>query len=271
MYKPEKVLLIVLLLIFFTGESFSQSVEIKTNSARTRIYDTFLINWSLKSGYNSSDVEFRYKLDMPGDWLGGIQYANKKWSNWTPGADGNLTYSNFVQEGKYAFVVEFRTKINQKKIASSTKKFDVYWEYPEIQEEAFTINWNKVKNAATEKDKYNILSQEYFNQYQIWNQKFDYYYRLLKLTKSTDQLVDEVSKNFVETGYFKLLEKSAPSASKVAGKILLPKTIYDIISSGTTDLILIYRNLEANKACSMTVISYAAYKYFKNKAGRYKS
>lgn len=241
-------------------------IEIMATTDRTRIYETYSISWTLNSDYTNAEIEYRYKLDVPGDWFGGISYAIKKWSDWIGGLGGNSVYSDFVIEGNYKFSVEYRLKSTRTKIASSNKSFDVYWEYPEIQEEAFNIDWNKVSTAKNQKEKYTILSEEYYQSYLMWYNKFEYQYNLLKLTKPINELIEETGKNLVEEGYQKLLEKAAPSSAKIVGKILLPLTIYEIISSGVTDLILIYRNSQANKAFSMMLISKMASEYFEKLA-----
>lgn len=249
------------ILLILNLKLFAQNqIQISLSSERTRIYEDFRIKWHLVTNYNPKQVEYRYKLDVPGEGL--VNYANNEWSSWIDGLDGNLIYSDFIIEGRYKFSVEYRLKLNHTKIASDSRYFDVFWEYPEIREEAFNINWEKVNAAKNKKEFYSILSEEYYHSYLMWYQKAEYQYNLLKHTIPLSELLDETGKNLVLEGYQKLLEKSAYASAKIVSKIILPVTIYEIIKLGITDLILIYRNIEANKAFSMTLISKLAYEFF---------
>lgn len=272
--RTINLILLILSVIYFDLHSQTTypppSVTITAAASRYRVYDNVNFSWKcVIPGKKPNDViEYRTKLDAPGDWLGGIKYLLHKWSDWQTGEGGSVSFTNFILEGNYGFSVQCRNKSAGKESAVSKRSFSVYWEFPEVREEAFNIDWVKVNAAKSQKEKYRILASEYKKSYDIWSQKWEYEYRSLKATTSKEEIIQIIAATLVEKGHDKLLEKAAGMAtSKIVNQILLPKTIYEIIKSGFTDLILVYRNVKANTAASMTGFSYAAWQVFE-KASR---
>jgi hypothetical protein len=129
-----------------------------------------------------------------------------------------------------------------------------------------TINLPPINTITTDKDLYRILAKEFKLCYETWWQKWDYYYNILKLTTSKEEIINTIAGSITEEAYSKLVETSTKKiVYSNFNKLLLPKTIYELIKQGFVDLILIYRNLQANEAATMTAISYGAWKYFEKK------
>jgi len=246
------------------------TVLISIPSERIRIYDNFNISWKCtdpSAKVQENELQNRYKLDVPGDWMGGIKYNINKWSDYIDGISGNVIYSNFILEGNYRISVQCRNKVTGKESKVFSKAFKVYWEYPEIKEEAFKINWQKVNSTPSQKEKYQLLSEEYKNSYLMWYQKFQYEINAMHTLYTADEIIsmvaNSINESFTEDALVSMLKQPSQAIVK---RILLTKTIYDIIKLGTTDLILIYRNVQANKALSMAAVSYKAWKLFEKKA-----
>lgn len=241
---------------------------IEMSKREVKLYEPIEIKWicyEFVDEFQPSDIQFRYKLDCPQDWLGGIKYNINKWSDWFESNKGSLTMSDFVIEGNYKVTVQFRNKITAESSGDFEESFAVYWEKPEIREEAFTINWDKVAKASTESEKNKVLADEYKNAYEMWNKKYLYEYGLLKSTVSPEEtmnnLVKKVGEGISQDALISMLK--VPSR-QIVKKVITPFEVYDLIKAGSVDLILIYRNIEANKAASMTAVCYWAWQYFEN-------
>lgn len=225
--------------------------------ARVRVMDPVMISWRTTP---TDEIECRTKLDVPGDWAGGIRYALNKWSAWgTPGASAR--FSNFVVEGTYEYEVECRSRDGGRAVNSSLR-WQVYWEYPEIREEAFRIDWRRVNGATGRKERLALLADEYRQAHMAYMEQFRYQHRLLKLTTAPDEIVRKVSGGIVGGGQEMLLDWADESTSVVVQRILLPRTVYELLREGLLDLVLIYRNYEANKAASMAIGSYYAWQTY---------
>lgn len=264
-------LLMILVLLGFDLKAQTRTpdpfVSIKLTAENSVAYKPFTVSWDCIDPASSfASFEYKYKLDVPGDWLGGIRYNINKWSNWIEGNSNNIIYSDFIVEGNYTISVQCRNRNTGRTSRIESASFNITWEYPEIVEEAFSINWGKVHRAESEYEKYKILAEEYKNAHLMWNQKFEFELHRLRATVSPTEFYKTIGLALGEEGLLKLVERASVQTAKNLSDFLLPKTIYEIIKQGMVALVLIYRNYEANKASSMAVISYYAWKGFEEKA-----
>ena len=252
---------VILFFIFISINTLAQIKFMFNTPERLKLCEE--VNFSFSVDKNQVTA-YRYKLDMPGDWLGGFQYAQKKWSDWYSNDGQSIVYKNFNIEGKYKFVVEYKLTNNTTKTIDKT--VTIYWEYPEIRSTGMKINLPPLSTINSNKDLYKILAKEFKLSYEMWWQRWDYYYNLLKLTTNKETLINTIAGSITEEAYGELVEVSTKRVVyNNFNKLLLPKTIYELIKQGAVDLILIYRNLQANEAATMTAISYGAWKYFEKK------
>ena len=246
------------------------TILISLSSERAKIYSTFKISWkcldpSVKDPENN--LESRYRLDVPGDWMGGIKYHVSQWSDYYDGNTMSLTINNFIITGEYKITVQCRNKITKKVSKAFSKTFIQYWEEPAIQEEAFNIDWDLANRAPTLKAKYQILAEEYEMAYNMWYRDWQNEADVIKATTSYDKLVLMYTNVLIgKWSKDQMIELLSKSSQGVVKKVLVYKSIYDLIKQGAFDLILIYRNVQANKAYSMTIVSYYAWKLFEQLA-----
>ena len=221
---------------------------------RVKLLETVTISFKVDQSRVSA---YRFKLDVPGDWTGGIKYAIFKWSDWTNDTGQSISYSAFEKEGTYKFTVEFRDK-SSGRTRKIVKEFQVYWEYPEIRFEAIDIDFHYIRRAPDEKEKYRRAAEEYKKAYDMWMRKFEYEYKMLRLTGNTaEELVQAVSAGIVKkSAHVALANVNAPP---VFGHLLSGLTLYSIIKEGYITLATVYRNIEANKAASMAIVTHALY------------
>jgi hypothetical protein len=246
------------------------TISIYLSSEWAPIYYDFEISWKCSdpsATVPEYQLQTRYKLDVPGDWMGGIKYNINKWTDYIDGNTGRLLFSDFIIEGTYKISVQCRNTLTGQESKVFSKTFHLFWEYPEIQEEAFTIDWNKVNNAINEQEKYRILAEEYKQSYLMWNQKFQYELNVRNATISSDELIEmyalNVGQELTEDALISLLKKSSQNVIK---QILLPKNVYDMIKLGAVDIILIFRRYHIDKALNMASTSYKAWKLFEEKS-----
>lgn len=228
--------------------------------ARTLLATPVEIAWGVPA---SGEIEYRYKLDVPGDWMGGLSYAMNKWSGWE--TTQSVAYRNFVVEGSYRFTVQAKWR-GASESGEATCAWQIYWEFPEIRDSAMSIDWARVDRAADKKERYRLLAEEYGRQSEMALREFEYEHRMLKLTTSPRELVETVAGTVTEEGRMKMLEWADRSMAVSAQKILLPKTIYELIRQGAVDLALVYRNVRANAACSKAVAAAYAERFYREQA-----
>gem|GEM_PF-4591185 len=227
---------------------------------RIRLLDKVDFSFSVNKNLVS---KYRFKLDTPGDWLGGIGFNLLKWSDWKTDNGTNIIFNNFKKEGNYKFVVKYKLK-GEYWTHKITKEIKVYWEYPEIRTEAFNIDYSYINRAPTQKEKYYRAAQEYYKAYQMWYQKFNYEYNLMHLDGHLPQeIVQAISKEIVQKSSEFILNKVGLNIGSSA--ILSGLSLYNIIKQGYTDIVLLYRSKKANLASTMTVLSYAAYEVYQKK------
>ena len=231
---------------------------------RVKLLETVTISFKVDQSRVSA---YRFKLDVPGDWTGGIKYAIFKWSDWTNDTGQSISYSAFEKEGTYKFTVEFRDK-SSGRTRKIVKEFQVYWEYPEIRFEAIDIDFHYIRRAPDEKEKYRRAAEEYKKAYDMWMRKFEYEYKMLRLTGNTaEELVQAVSAGIVKkSAHVALANVNAPP---VFGHLLSGLTLYSIIKEGYITLATVYRNIEANKAASMAIVTHALYRIYWGKYNSY--
>ncbi len=241
----------------------TQKVPIRFNYPipnRIRLLDKVDFSFSVNKNLVS---KYRFKLDVPGDWLGGIGFNLSKWSDWKTDDGTSIVFNNFEKEGKYKFVVEYKLK-GEYWTHKITKEIEVYWEYPEIRTEAFNIDYSYINSAPTQKEKYRRAAQEYYKAYQMWYRKFDYEYHLMHLEgHSPQEIVQAISKEIVQKSSEYILEKVGLNIGSNA--ILSGLSLYELIKQGYKDIVLLYRSKKANLASTMTALSYAAYEVYQKK------
>ena len=204
---------------------------------------------------NKRNIEYRYKIDMPGDWTGGIRYAYQKWSDW--GNYTSIQYKKFIIDGKYTFVVEARDRNTNKKIRKSID-FNVNFVMPEIYDKGINIDWNKVNAQNSQKKKYKVLSQEYRDAYRIWSQIYESERRILNISYSGDKIINDISGEIVGKGQDLLLNWADKKIAASLSRILWPKLLYDIVKQAGLDFVLIYQNIKTNEAAFKMVTCYWA-------------
>jgi|GEM_PF-2997387 len=200
------------------------------------IGDTIHLEWT--SGV--PNAEFRYKLDMPGDWMGGIRYARNKWSPYS--TVRQVTFRDFVLEGDYTFTVEDR--IGEK----ITSRFRMNFVMPDILEEAASIDWNRVRAAPGRAEKFRVLSAEYGQACSAWTARYEAEARKLRLSSDMGEIQRAVSASVVGGGQTLLLRWADQEVSATLGKILAPKLLSDIVNQIGVDFVLLYRNRQTNRA-----------------------
>jgi len=209
------------------------------------------------------DAEYRYKVDMPGNWLGGSKSDYQNWSAW--GGWTDITYSDFIQEGKYTFVLEARLR-GTGSIRRISTEFNVHFVMPEIYEIPTRIDWAKVNAAKDKFRKYRSLAEEYRHAYDIWIRAYDIERRALDLTWSGDQFIHALSGEVLGKGQRMLLDWADNGVSATVSKILSPKALYDIVKQAGLNLVLIYRNAMANKTAFSALGAYWAWKGYEELA-----
>ena len=263
--KNIKFLLLIVVCLF-SALTFGQTDPIRfTNNipSRVKLIEPVTFNFTVDKNIVK---DYRFKLKVPMDWLGGILYSLKSWSDWYENEGSNVTFSDFKIEGTYKFIIQYREYgSNSKK--EVTKELEAYWEYPEVRTEGYNIDYAKANKAPTKKRRYEILAKEYYKAYETWGNKFDYEKKLLKLTTSKKEILSKLGAVLVEESAWKLTEIMAGTAAKQwLQKLFLPKTLYDLIKEGFTDLIIIMRRAKANEASFMTVLNYYLWKYCDQKS-----
>jgi len=223
--------------------------------------------------------EYRFKLDVPGDWTGGIRYAIKKWSDWTTDIQQSIVYSSFEKEGTYKFTIQYKEKPGNKK-RKFIKEFKVYWEYPEIRSAAFDIDYDYIDNAPDEKEQYRRAAEEYKKAHDIWMRKFEYEHKVLKLTGNTAKdIVLKIARTELEWGVEQSLKNILHNSKHLKhlqlsakfGTIFTAATVYSIIKEGYKTVATVYRNAKANKAATMAIKSYILYQFYQNEIYNYQN
>jgi len=235
-------------------------IFLNTIPERIKILDKVDFSFSVNKNLVS---KYRFKLDVPGDWLGGIGFNLRKWSDWKTDDGTTIVFNNFEKEGNYKFVVEYKLK-GEYWTHKITKEIKVYWEYPEIRTEAFNIDYSYINSAPTQKEKYHRAAQEYYKAYQMWYRKFNYEYSIMQLEgHSPKEIVQAISKEIVQKSSEFILNKVGLNIGSSA--ILSGLSLYNLIKQGYTDIVLLYRSKKANLASTMTALSYAAYEVYQKK------
>ena len=214
----------------------------------------------------SPGLEYRYRLDVPGDWKAGIRYILNKWAPW--GASQSITYSDFIVAGIYTFSVQAQDPRTGRESQVAAYRFSVYFQMPELFEEAVNIDWARARRAPTKKQQYEILAQEFKAAHLAWMQKFEYQQRLLKNTVNPKWFVETLIPVPTEEATGRLLEWADKGVALTVNRILAPQTLYNLLQVAGVDLILIFRRAETNKAASMALLTYYAWKGYDRLAQR---
>jgi Mg-chelatase subunit ChlD len=195
------------------------------------------------------ETRVRYKLDMPGDWMGGIQYALNKWSGY--GTERSISFRGFVLQGNYTFTVE--TTEGERIVT----KFRLRFEPPEVYEEAATINWSRVRRATSERERYQALSEEYQQGCDLWQARFEQERKVLNLTIDPREFLAAAAGAVAEQAAWEsVLRETARSGVSASLKRLWDgRALYDIARQLGIDAVLIYRNARANRAAFSAVLA----------------
>jgi hypothetical protein len=195
---------------------------------------------------NPRGMEYRYRLDMPGDWTGGIRYAVNKWSEW--GADPAVRFEGFVLAGNYRFRVEAREAGRRGSVEASTE-FRMEFVMPEILERASTIDWGKVASGRTEAERLRILSEEYGEACSAFLEVYERERRVLELSLSSDDLMRLVGELIVLDATPATLQHAFNvGAAATVKRVLAPVVLYGIVRQAGLSLVLMYRNARTNRA-----------------------
>jgi hypothetical protein len=218
------------------------------------------LTWSAPA---SGAIEYRHKLSAPADWKGGIRHLAGRWSDW--GSAQNVRYQDFVVEGDYGFEVQARWAGDHEESRASCS-WQVYWEYPEIREEAIEIDWEFVNAASGPGDRFLRLAEEYGKQHEVSMRECEYETRILKLSTSPQELVIGAADAVVDGASGQLMHWADRSMSVVVGKLFLPATVYEVIRAGARDLALVAQNQRANQACFRAVAAAYAESFYRSRA-----
>jgi len=225
------------------------------------IWDKIELSWDTEP--ENADLEFRFKLDVPEGWVGGILYIFGKWSGWTDRK--TMIYDKFAQEGRYIFKVQCRDKVTKKILDQQTLSWKMSWDYPRIRSGSLQIEWNKAYTLKSKSQKYKFLADEFKHEYELWMDKFKRELIKLKLEDNPDKLVQSLTQAVREEANELLLTWADGTGHLVkdfAARLLLPSLIYSVIQKGTLDLIDLYRQSKGNKAASTAVTAYYAWKFY---------
>lgn len=229
-------------------------------STRLLLASPVELAWSVPA---SGAIEYRHKLSAPADWKGGIRHLAGRWSDW--GSARSVRYQDFVVEGDYGFEVEARWAGDHEESRASCS-WQVYWEYPEIREEAIAIDWGFVDAAPDSAGRLSRLAEEYRKQHEISMRECEYETRILKLSSSPQELVIGAADAVVDGASGLLMAWADRSASVVVGKLFLPSTVYEVIRAGARDLALVAQNQRANQACFRAVAAAYAESFYRSRA-----
>ena len=257
-----------------TFQVYKDKPVIQFNSpipARVKLKTPVVFDFTVDSRRASA---YRYKLQMPIDWTGGLKYMLQSWSNWHYNNGQSITFDQFNQQGEYTFKIEYKDQNGKKH--SLDRHFEVYLEMPVVEYEDLNIDFRYINAASTEKEKYRRAAEELDAAYKMYYKKYEYQVKSLHLTQSPEDMLkvilgapaQELAQLTIPNqplvqGNSKAaqaaLDKAFLKGDKLAArtfmkKLLAPLTVYNIIKQGATTLILLYRNVEANKAISMAAI-----------------
>ena len=209
------------------------------------------------------DVEFRYKVEMPVDRSEKIEVEHENWSTWGEGT--SVTYSDFIREGNYIFILEARRRGTSRTTRISTD-FGVRFHMPGIYEEPAKIDWDKVNAAVDISEKYRSLSEVYRQACDLWMEKYEAERKKLNLTWSADQFIHALSGEIIGTGKSLLTDWAEKGEPATVSKVLTPKILHGIVKKSGPDPLRIYRNPGANRAAFSTLGAYWAWKGYEELA-----
>lgn len=203
-------------------------------------------------GWNSDSPkpEYRYKLDMPGDWMGGLRYARAKWSDWGPLEEEK--YEDFILDGRYSFVVEAR--LPGESLGTIESSFEMHFVMPEIFAQASDVDWEHARQIPSERARYTYLADQCEAAYVMWQRVFAGESRKLELTTSPEELWDVATGSITEhlaldKGIIPLLETAAHhGTASLLQRVFTAKSIYEIVKQVGVDFVLIYRRQSVNRA-----------------------
>lgn len=193
---------------------------------------------------DDDNVEFRHKLNIPGDWMGGIQFAINKWSDWGDGR--SALFDGFIKDGNYSLTVEARRK-GSKKAASIEHRFQIHFVMPEILIDAQDIDWAKAQTAPDRAAFFHILADEFGNRCEVAERMYQAERQVLKLTIEPKKLHETFNLALADLDSKLILKLAETSFPKLLDRILVSKTIYDMVQLLGTDMVLIYRNGKTNR------------------------
>lgn len=247
-----------------TGE-FRGPIRLHDVPARVRLMEA--VNLSFQVANNVRD--YRYRLEIPGEWKAGLRHMTDRWSDWKQGRGESISYSDFFEEGEYTFAVEYVLDDGSRAVFEHV--FEVFWEYPEIIQESLTIDLSSLPRSASSKERMAFASRELNEACSYWHDRFEYSFSRLRnepnplafakifslmsqegLSAIYNLELDSFSSYIQASG-----SSGAGSSAYVLGakSILSAAQIYSLIKEGHDALVLVMRNKEANKAAAMSILT----------------
>lgn len=219
-------------------------------------------------GFTSDDTaaQYRYKLDVPNDWLAGVQLYRNKWSTW--GAAANIRYSDFIYEGNYTLTVEAKGKGGT---SSASATWRHYFVMPKIMQAAMTIDWKKVQAEKKQSRQFRILAAEYDQMRAAWERQFQGELRALRVTMTPREMLDEVCGTLLEEGSWQLLDAVKFKTPPMVSKVLVLGDLYAIVKQFGISAVMVYRNSRANQAAFTAIAAGWASKGYLDLAKQYES
>lgn len=252
------------ILLFFTCPP-GHAVALKFTSApppSAEIATPIHISWTS----DAQSVSYRYQLKMPGDWKYGARYLLHRWSEW--GNTASVLFKDFVLEGDYEFTVE--AKDAQGQTVERTVKFHLDFVDPTLWDQGIHIDWPKVNAAKTDHEKYVLLAEEYRQAYEVWMTEYRNQLRALHATTSPHELVSAIASPLLgeETD---LLVRAASNHLPLRAKLIVKSAkLYEFVMNASKqvalDTILVYRNVNANRAAFSAITAYWAWQGYKRLA-----
>jgi hypothetical protein len=220
--------------------------------------------WTAEAG------AFRYKLDVPGDWQGGVRHALEKWSDWGPLT--HVVYDGFVRDGRYELTVEARS------LAGGTSRisyaFTVRHFVSEAGEAEPEVDWAAVSAGGSQAERCRILASEFSRVHDAWMAEYEGERRELRLATSGEELLvmaggalrDKFIGDLQEDALDTLLDgadrRLAKGAFRHLKRAFLPKRVYDILKAVGLNGVLIWQNIETNRAAVNAIITGWAAEYY---------
>lgn len=198
--------------------------------------------------------QYRYMIQVPKGSNSGIEERLTQWSPWKFDGIAEILTQSFQNEGNFKFCVEFRQHSSgESKVFE--KPLTVRWENPEITGNKFPVD-NQYINSGKKEEVFKRAAEEYKKSYDIWFRNFKQSYNGMGLSKQPPEvLIDKLSEQIIKSSREGIINSAGKDISPKS--ILLPSYVLELIKKGNSDLIMVFRNPQANTAASMASASKA--------------